>query len=114
MWKSSNKLRRRLMAAAAVILTAGLFVAAAQIPSIGAAALLHPPRAPRHVSTPAGCTERTFDGADVLLRGWYCEGGAARRGSVVMLHGVADTRASVAGMVDRFTRRGLDVVAYDS
>lgn len=113
MWKSSSKLRRPLLAAAAVILTAVVFAAATQIPSIAAGALLHPPRTSRNVSTPAGCNDRTFDGADVRLKGWHCRAGV-HRASVVILHGVADTRASVAGMVDRFLRKGIDVVAYDS
>jgi alpha-beta hydrolase superfamily lysophospholipase len=102
------------MAAAAVILAGGVAAAVTQIPSIGAGALLHPPRVPRSVRTPPGCIERAFDGAGVVLQGWYCDAGAARRGSIIILHGVADTRASVAGMVDRFLRKSLDVIAYDS
>jgi len=114
MWKSSSRLRRQILAAATLILAGVVFVAAAQVPSIAAGALLHPPRTFRDVPPPRGCVERAFDGAGILLKGWYCEAGAAHRGSVVILHGVADTRASVAGMVDRFLRKGLDVVAYDS
>ena len=105
---------RRWILLAAVILAGGVAAAVTQIPSIGAGALLHPPRVPRSVRTPPGCSERAFDGAGVLLKGWHCQAGAVRRGSLVILHGVADTRASVAGMVDRFVRKGLDVVAYDS
>jgi alpha-beta hydrolase superfamily lysophospholipase len=114
MWKSSSRLQRQLMAAAAVILAGVVAAAVTQIPSIGAGALLHPPRVPRHARTPPGCIERSFDGAGVVLKGWHCQAGPVRRGSLVILHGVADTRASVAGMVDRFLRTGLDVVAYDS
>lgn len=102
------------MAAAAAILAGVVVAAVTQIPSIGAGALLHPPRLPRDVRTPPACIGRVFNGAGVLLKGWHCQAGAVRRGSLVILHGVADTRASVAGMVDRFLRKGLDVVAYDS
>jgi uncharacterized protein len=37
-----------------------------------------------------------------------------RRGTVIYLHGFADNRASGAGVMERFRRRGFDVVAYDS
>jgi pimeloyl-ACP methyl ester carboxylesterase len=33
---------------------------------------------------------------------------------VIYLHGIADNRGSAVGAVTRFTRRGLEVVAYDS
>jgi hypothetical protein len=48
------------------------------------------------------------------LKGWQCEAATARRGTIVYLHGVADNRSSAAGVIQRFTRRGFDVVAYDS
>ena len=112
MWKRSNRVRRAL-AAAAVILTVAA-AAATLIPTIGAAALLHPPRTPRDVPAPAGCAERSFDGAGIQLQGWECLSRRQHRGSIVILHGVADTRASVSGMIARFLENGLDVVAYDS
>jgi pimeloyl-ACP methyl ester carboxylesterase len=37
-----------------------------------------------------------------------------RRGTIVYLHGVADNRASAAGVIPRLLARGFDVVAYDS
>lgn len=98
---------------AALLATLCLAVAC-QLPTVAAGALLHPARSVRSGSTPAGCVERSFDGADVTLRGWYCAAAAPRRGSLVILHGVADTRAGSAGLIGRFTRKGLDVVAYDS
>ena len=83
-------------------------------PSIAAGAFLHPARSDRRVATPSGCVERVFRGGDVDLRGWFCDAIGVRRGSLVILHGVADTRAGSAGLVARFTSKGLDVVAYDS
>jgi pimeloyl-ACP methyl ester carboxylesterase len=92
-----------------------LSVAALQwVPAIGAGALLHPVRSVRSLVTPPGCTEQTFNGSEIDLRGWHCKAAGTRRGSVVILHGVADSRASVAGMVERFSRKGLDLVTYDS
>ena len=114
MWKSSSRVRRPVAAALAAIFGAAVLVAALQSPSIAAQAILHPPRVSRHAPTPTGCIERSFDGAGVLLQGWQCQSDGVARATLIVLHGVADTRASIAGMVDRFRRRGLDVVAYDS
>jgi hypothetical protein len=48
------------------------------------------------------------------LKGWRCDASAGRRGTLVYLHGIADNRASATGVIDRFGKRGFDVVAYDS
>ena len=53
-------------------------------------------------------------GEGVTLKGWQSRASTARRGTLVYLHGIADNRTSGAGIVERFGRRGLDVVAYDS
>ena len=50
----------------------------------------------------------------MTLRGWRCTTVHQRRGTLVYLHGVADTRAGGAGIVERFLSRGFDVIAYDS
>ena len=63
---------------------------------------------------PPGCSPRDFVADDVTLRGWHCAAIGRRRGTVVYLHGIADNRGSSAGVVQRFTPRGFDVVAYDS
>ena len=55
-----------------------------------------------------------FEGAGLTLRGWRCTTVHQRRGTLVYLHGVADTRAGGAGIVERFLSRGFDVIAYDS
>lgn len=102
-------------AAAAILITIALGVAATQLPAIGAGALLFPTR---HVTTrqkPAGCDDRTFSGADVRLRGWECKTtNPQRRGTIVYLHGIADNRGSAIGVIERFLPVGFDVVAYDS
>jgi|SRR5688572_6818685 len=84
------------------------------VPSIAAGGLLHPVRVALYRTTPQGCVEQDFAGDDVTLRGWRCAPHGPRRGSVVYLHGVADNRSSAVGVIDWFTQRGFDVVAYDS
>jgi uncharacterized protein len=61
-----------------------------------------------------GCIERTFAGDRVTLRGWQCATTLERKGIVVYLHGVADNRSSAVSIIERLTRRGFDVIAYDS
>ena len=56
---------------------------------------------------------RTFHGVGVTLTGWDCAA-ASRRGTLIYLHGVADNRASGAGVVQRYVSRGFDVIAFDS
>jgi hypothetical protein len=63
---------------------------------------------------PPTCETATFTGDGVDLKGWRCRGSAPRRGTVVYLHGVADNRSSSVGVIDRFGKRGFDVIAYDS
>jgi pimeloyl-ACP methyl ester carboxylesterase len=92
-----------------------LFAAvASQLPAIGAGALLHPARQRRVAAVPATCDDVTLTGAGVNLAGWRCRASTRRRGTLVYLHGIADTRASASGIIERFGRRGFDVVAYDS
>jgi hypothetical protein len=79
-----------------------------QLPGIAAGGLLYPSRRPVTQSAPAGCEEATFQGAGVRLRGWRCAAQGEPRGMVVYLHGVADNRASSAGIVPRITAKGLE------
>jgi pimeloyl-ACP methyl ester carboxylesterase len=83
-------------------------------PSIAAGGLLYPARHPLRAAIPPGCENRDFQGDDVTLRGWQCGSIGKRRGTIIFLHGVADNRGSSVGVVQRFTPRGFDVVAYDS
>jgi uncharacterized protein len=85
-----------------------------QLAAAGAGGLLHPAR--RHVTTatPSTCVDTTFNGEGVELKGWRCRGAFPHRGTVVYLHGVADNRSSSVGVIDRFGKRGFDIIAYDS
>ena len=85
-----------------------------QLPGIGAGALLHPMRRRVGVPPPAGCESVTFQAEIGRLIGWRCPASGPRRGSVVYLHGVADNRASSAGVISRYARLGFDAVAFDS
>jgi uncharacterized protein len=105
---------RWFLAAVGMMVLAGVVVAMSQLPAIIAGGLLHPGRRHVTVAPPAGCRAATFAGAGIQLRGWRCHAVAARRASLVYLHGVADNRASGAGVIERFIARGFDVVVYDS
>ena len=110
---TTRRWRLVLVSVGGIFLVA-LAVAASQLPAAGAGGLLHPARR-RHVGTPPPtCQDATFRGEGLDLKGWRCHASAARRGTLVYLHGIADNRASAAGVIDRFGRRGFDVVAYDS
>ncbi len=104
MWRLATAL------GAAVLVVGALSLA----PSIAAGGLLHPERRSVSVATPPACADKDLEGDGVSLRGWHCTATGKRRGTVVYLHGIADNRGSSAGAVDRFTRKGFDVVAYDS
>ena len=80
---------------------------------MAASALLQPKRRAVSARPPAGCDDVTYDGAGVQLSGWRCAPGGSRA-NLVLLHGIADNRASISGVVARFVKRGLTVVAYDS
>ena len=96
-----------------VMVIAGV-LACGQLPAIAAGGLLHPSRHRASGSAPPGCTDTTIQNAGITLEGWRCAAEGERRGTIVYLHGVADNRASAAGVARRFTRRGFDVLAYDS
>ena len=83
-------------------------------PSWGANALLHPSRhaVTKQPSRPFEAIDWPGDG--VQLKGWWFHTLEKRRGTVVVLHGVSDNRASSLGIADHFLARGFDVLAYDS
>jgi alpha-beta hydrolase superfamily lysophospholipase len=99
---------------AALLVIVGSIVAATHLPSVAAGALLHPMRTPLYKPTPVGCVDQSFAGEGIRLRGWHCPALTPRQGSLIYLHGIADNRASAAGVIPRYTKEGLDVVAYDS
>ena len=109
----SARAKRRLMIIGSGMLLL-LGVAASQLPSIGAALILHPVHRHVVVAPPPGYHEVTFSGEGVSLQGWRGQAVGNRRGTLIYLHGVADNRASGAGVIERFRKRGFDVVAYDS
>ena len=109
---------RVALAIGIVMLLAGAAAAVAwsQLPAIGAGAILFPTRQISTRATPEHCVERWFDGVGARLAAWVCtaEGGAAPKPTIVYLHGIADNRDSSTGVIDRFLRRGFNVIAYDS
>src|SRR5215813_11149535 len=105
-----STLRWRLAAAGVVALLL-LALATSQLPGIGAGALLHPARRRVGVPPPPTCENERIAGDGVSLAGWRCRASGPRRGTLVYLHGVADNRASGAGVIERFGKRGFDVVA---
>jgi uncharacterized protein len=83
-------------------------------PEWGANALLHPARLASH-GIPDGSESFEVDvGSGVTLKGWWAKGIIPRRGLVLWLHGVGDNKDSAEGLIDRWTKRGFDVAAYDS
>lgn len=109
-----TKRKRWWLKAIAGLIALLVGVTAYQLPEMGAMALLHPFKRSMTHKTPAGCEERTFVGEGVRLKGWFAPAATHRRGTLIYLHGVADNRASGAGVIERFRMRGFDVVAYDS
>lgn len=99
-----------LIALVAGVLALSLWVA----PDVAAGGLLARSRRALYRARPSTCVEATFEGAGVRLAGWRCAATAARRGTLVYLHGIADNRSGAAGVVERFGPLGYDVVAYDS
>jgi uncharacterized protein len=108
-----RRYRRPLIVFGFVVLVI-LGVIASQLPSIGAGLILHPFHRPVFASPPSMCRTVTLQGEGVTLQGWRGETVGGRRGTLIYLHGIADNRASGAGVMERFRKRGFDVVAYDS
>ena len=97
-----------------VVVLVVFVIAESQLPAIGAGGLLHPARHLFAGAVPVACQDATFAGDGLRLKGWRCAASGTRRATVVYLHGIADNRGSATGIIDRFGRRGFDVVAYDS
>lgn len=106
--------RHVLFGATGIALVALWLAAEEVVPPVAAGGLLHPWRRAVTQAPPAPCTNTSFEGEGVTLRGWTCRASGPRRGTVVYLHGVADNRTSAAGAIHALTGAGLDVVAYDS
>jgi alpha-beta hydrolase superfamily lysophospholipase len=91
-----------------------LLFAGCNAPVWGANALLHPSRrASRGI--PDGTHSFEADAGDgIVLKGWWARGQIPRRGLVVWLHGVGDNKDSAEDLVERWTKKGFDVAAYDA
>jgi alpha-beta hydrolase superfamily lysophospholipase len=96
-----------------VALLLALGAGACMPPTWGAQALLHPNRRPMTHQPDRPFDAVDFDGDGVKLKGWWFHA-AAKRGTLVYLHGVADNRGTSVGVADHFLDRGFDVIAYDS
>lgn len=110
----TNSRRRWSLFILGVISVTLIGLAISQLPAAGANGLLRPARRAVSAAPPTACQNEEFDGDGVQLRGWRCQASTARRGTLVYLHGIADNRTSAIGVIERFGKRGLDVVAYDS
>lgn len=97
---------------ASIICTLGLV--SCQLHEIGANLALHPPRKRITATPPAGCHEITIHGGGIPIRGWQGNAAGARHGTIIYLHGIADNRESGSGVMERFRKRGFDVIACDS
>jgi pimeloyl-ACP methyl ester carboxylesterase len=92
-----------------------LLFAGCMPPSWAANALVHPGRRP-----PTETPRRPFEvvdleGAGVHLKGWrFRAEGPVKRGTLVYLHGIGDSRRWSPGIADHFVPSGYDVLAYDS
>jgi pimeloyl-ACP methyl ester carboxylesterase len=100
-----------VLAGAVVTLAA---VAHRGLPNAGAYGLLKPARRSLDVAIRDTYNTVTLEGAGVTLVGWSAHATAARRGTILYLHGVADNRGSALPALQRFPERGFAVVAYDS
>ena len=89
-------------------------VAATQLPAIGAGAMLHPFHRKVTRVVPDRCEAVTLKGDGIDLQGWRAHAQGERRGTIIYLHGVADNRVSGLGIIERFTKTGFEVLAYDS
>jgi hypothetical protein len=105
------KLRRPLLSVHVRWFLAFL-LAGCHAPQWGANALIHPGhRASQGI--PDG-TESFETAGEPVLKGWWAKAKLPRRGLVLWLHGVGDNKDSAEGLIERWTKKGFDVAAYDS
>jgi pimeloyl-ACP methyl ester carboxylesterase len=109
-----GRLEVRLMRLSVLLLLLVAGAVGCMPPSWAANALLHPPRRPVTQQPRAPFEVVEIDGAGVRLKGWWFRAAAPKRGTIVYLHGVADSRGSGIGVAEHFVARGFDVIAYDS
>jgi alpha-beta hydrolase superfamily lysophospholipase len=111
-------MRRSLLAGIGIVaIGIAAFVAAEasnRVPAMAANGLLHPMRRAVFQRIPDNCENVTFPGVGVTLKGWRCHATGEPRGTLIHLHGIADNRGSASNVIQRYTARGFDVIAYDS
>jgi len=107
----SSRRRTAALAVAGVLLALG--AAAYLAPFFGANAILYPKRRPMTRQPTQPIAEVEFEGAGVKLKGWWFHA-PEKRGIVVFLHGLRDTRGAAVGIAAHFVPRGYEVIAYDS
>ena len=83
-------------------------------PSWGAGAMLHPGKRPPKQRPDQRFAELKLAGDGVRLAAWAYPTSQRRRGTVIWLHGVGDSRGSSLWPAKHLTERGFDVLAYDS
>jgi alpha-beta hydrolase superfamily lysophospholipase len=99
----------------AALLAVLLLGAGCMPPSWAANALIHPGRRPPKEAPQRPVEKLRLEGAGVHLEGWrFPSEGPVKRGTVIYLHGVGDSRRSSVRIADHFVPAGFDVVAYDS
>ena len=108
----TKRARNRLIIGLVIFLLVGVTVS--RFPTLGASLILHPPHRRVAVNPPPECQAVTFNGDGVSLQGWRGDAAGKHRGTLIYLHGVADNRASGAGVIDRFQKRGFDVATAHS
>jgi uncharacterized protein len=110
MGKSRKKLAWLLAALSAVCA-----IAAAYGGEILAGVALRPPRRTLAGPPPNGAEAVAIAAADgVALRAWYFREPGSRGDAVIVLHGVADNRMGVLGLVRMLARHQYDVLAPDA
>ena len=97
-----------------IALAVAIFQAACLPVEWGANAILHPYRRKVTVTPPIPFEDVVFKSEGVTLRGWRFRPQGRSRGTLVYLHGIADSRASSIGFAQQFAPQGFDVLAYDS
>lgn len=105
---------RKLLSIIGILVLVALAILVSQLPLIASQLILHPFKRPVISSPPPGCNAVILQGEGIALQGWRGDATGKHRGTVIYLHGVADNRASSAGVMQRFQKRGFDVMAYDS
>jgi uncharacterized protein len=104
----------RLAAVGAAAVSIAVSIACEQVPAAAANASLKPSRHVAAVAAPDGCVAAAFEGDGVELKGWRCAAADTPRATLILVHGIADNRASWRIAIGRLTRERFDVIAYDS